>query len=122
MAVRRIGSDDDDDIGMLDAVEVLGAGRGAKGGAEAVPGRRVADPSACVDIVVSKRGPDELLDEKRLFIRAARRCYAADRAPPMLGLNPLELGGRITDGFVPAHFPPRVVDGLTDHWIEDAIL
>ena len=36
MAVGRIGADDEDDVAVFDAVEVLGAGRSAEGGVQAV--------------------------------------------------------------------------------------
>ena len=59
VAVGRVGADDHDHVGMLDRVEILGAGRGAEGGLEAIAGRRVADPRAGIDIVVAegRRGP-----------------------------------------------------------------
>src|SRR5262249_11392751 len=39
----------------------------------------------------------------------------------VLGLNPLELAGRIVDRFVPAHFLPGVGDLFADHRIVDTI-
>jgi hypothetical protein len=38
VAVGGVGADDDDDVRVLDRVEVLRAGRGAEGAAQAVAG------------------------------------------------------------------------------------
>ena len=95
MAVGRVGADDDDDIGVLDRIEILRAGRGAEGGAEAVAGRRMADAGAGIDIVVAEAGADQLLDEIGFFIGAARRGDAADRIAAVLILDAAEFGGRM---------------------------
>ena len=79
MGVGRIGADDHHDVGLLDRVEILRAGRGAEGRAQAVAGRRMADAGAGIDIVVAEAGADQLLHQKGLFIGAARRGDAADR-------------------------------------------
>ena len=92
----RIGADDHDDVGVLDGVEVLRAGRRAVGLAEAIAGRRMADARAGIDVVVAEAGADELLHQERLFIGAARRGDAADGILAVLGLDALELGGGIS--------------------------
>ena len=79
MGVGRVGADHQDDVGLVDRLEVLGAGRGAEGRLQAVAGRRVADAGAGVDVVVAERGADHLLDDEDLFVGAARRGDAADR-------------------------------------------
>ncbi len=60
-------------------------------------------------LLLPKAAADELLDQKRLFIGAARGRDAAHRAPAVFGLDSLELRRRVADGLLPAHFPPRVV-------------
>lgn len=90
MPVGRVGADDDDDIGMLDRVEILRAGRGAERLAEAVAGRRMADAGAGIDIVIAETGADQLLDEEGLLVGAARRGDAADRIPAVLILDTAE--------------------------------
>src|SRR5258705_3476813 len=117
----RIGADDDDDVGVLDRVEVLCAGRGAIGLAEAIAGRRVTDARAGVDVVVAEAGADQLLHQEGFFIGAARRRDAADGVPAILTLDAPEFGGRIRNGLVPAHFLPRVGDLLADHRFEDTL-
>ena len=93
-AVGRVGADDHDDVGVLDRVEILRAGRGAEGLAEAVAGRRMADAGAGVDIVVAEAGADQLLDEIGLLVGAARRGDAADRVLAVLVLDAAELAWR----------------------------
>ena len=79
-AVGRVGADHHDHVGLVDRLEVLRAGRRAEGLLEAVAGRRVADPGAGVDVVVAERRAHHLLDDVDLFVGAARRRDAADRA------------------------------------------
>src|SRR3569833_438145 len=122
MRRRRIGADDDDDVAVFDRVEVLRAGRGAVGLAEAVAGRRMADAGTGVDVVVAEDGADQLLHQESFFIGAARRGDAANRGPAVFLLNALELGSSVGDRLVPAHFLPRLVDRGADHWVEDALL
>ena len=122
MPVGRVGADDHHDIGMIDAVEILGAGRGAEGGLQAIAGRRMADARAGVDVVVAKTLPHQLLDEIGLLVGAARRGDAADRAAAMLVLDAAELAGDVRERFFPAHFAPRIADLFPDHRVEDAIL
>ena len=54
-----------DHVGLVDRVEILRAGRGAEGLAEAIAGRRMADPGAGIDVVVAEDGADQLLDQDR---------------------------------------------------------
>ena len=122
MRRRRIGADDDDDVRILDGIEVLGAGRGAVGLAEAVAGRRVADAGAGVDVIVAEALPDQLLDEVGLLVGAARRGDAADRALAVLVLDAAEFAGDVLERLIPRHLAPRVRDLLADHRVEDALL
>ena len=122
VAVGRVGADHDHHVAGLDAVEILGAGRGAEGGLEAVAGRRMADPRAGIDIVVAEAGADQLLDEEGLLVGAARRGDAADRALAIFGLDAAELGRGMRDRLVPAHLAPGLVDRGADHRLEDALL
>ena len=120
--VGRVGANDHDDVGMLDRVEILGAGRGAVSGLEAVAGRRVADPGAGIDVVVAEAGAHELLHHEGLLVGAARGGDAADGGDAVFGLDALELGGRVTDGLLPRHLAPRIGDLGADHRLQDAVL
>ena len=71
MGVGRIGADHHHDVGLLDRIEVLGAGGGPERRAEAIAGRRMAHPRAGIDIVVAEAGADQLLHQERLFVGAA---------------------------------------------------
>ena len=90
MAIGRIGADDDDDVSGHHAVEILGAGRGAEGGLQAVTGRRVADARAGIDIVVAEAGTDQLLDEEGLLIGAPAGGDPADRMLAVARLDAAE--------------------------------
>ena len=48
VGIGGVGADDEDDVGLVDRLEVLGAGRRAERLAEPIPGGGVADPSACL--------------------------------------------------------------------------
>ncbi len=119
--VGRVGADHHHHVRVVDGVEVLGAGRRAEGGLEAVAGRRVAHARARVDVVAAEGGAHHLLDEERLLVRAARRGDAAEGSRPVRAADALELGGGVADGLVPRHLAPRVGDPGPDHRLEDAI-
>ena len=87
MPVGGVRADHHDDVGLRDRLEVLGAGRLTERLLEPVTRRRVADPRAGVDVVVAERGAHHLLDDVDLFVGAARRGDAADRARAVLGLD-----------------------------------
>ncbi len=71
MAVGRIGADDHHDVGMLDGIEILGAGGGAEGARQTIAGRGMADAGAGIDVVVAKTGADQFLHHEHFFIGAA---------------------------------------------------
>ena len=75
----------------------------------------MADARAGIDVVVAERGADHLLDEPNFFIRAARRCDAADRVGSVVFLNRLQSLGREVDGRVPGNFLPGVIGRLPNH-------
>jgi hypothetical protein len=122
VTVGRVGADDDDHVGVLDGIEILGAGRGAESLAEAVAGGRMADAGAGVDIVVAEAGADQLLHQEGLLVGAARRGDAADRALAVLELQPAEFLGDMGEGFFPGDFAPGIGDLLAHHRIEYAVL
>ena len=121
MRVGRIGADHHDDIGLVDRVEILRAGRGAEGLAETVAGRRMADARAGIDVVVAEHGAHQLLHQKGLLVGAARRGDAADRAGAVFRLDAPELGGDAADRLVPAHLAPGIGDLLAQHRLQDAV-
>ena len=84
MRVGRVGADDQDHVGFVDRIEVLGAGRGAEGGLQAVAGRRVADAGAGIDVVVAEGGAHQLLHQEGLLVGAAGGGDAADGVAAVL--------------------------------------
>src|SRR3546814_2826429 len=74
------------------------------------------------DLVVAEALPDHLLDEEGLFIGAAARRNAADRACAILRLDTAKLARGVSDGFVPAHLAPRLADRGPDHRFQYAVL
>ena len=122
VAVGRVGTDDHDDVGVLDRREVLRPGGRPERRLEAVAGRRVADPGAGVDVVRAEGRSHHLLDEVDLLVRAARRGDAADGGRAVLRGDRLEAARRVGDGLVPADLTPRLVDRVADHRVQDAIL
>src|SRR5262249_45628396 len=67
-------------------------------------------------------GGDQLLHQGGLLVGAARGGDAADGQPAVLVLQALELGGDAADRVLPAHLAPRLVDALTHHRLQDALL
>ncbi len=120
--VGRVGSDQQDHVGLVDGAEVLGAGGGAEGLLEAVSRRGVTHPRTGVDVVVAERRPDHLLDDVDLLVGAAAGGDAADRADAVLGLEGLEAVGRLGDRLVPRDLAPLVVDRVAHHRGELAVL
>ena len=110
MSSGRVAADDHDHVGVVDGVEVLGAGRSAESGAQAIAGGGVADAGAGVHVVVAEAAADQLLDEVGFFGRAARGGQAAQGVLAVLLLDALELGGDAADGLFPAHLTPRIGD------------
>ena len=121
MPVGRVGADHQDHVGLLDAVEILRARRGAEGLPEPVAGRRVADAGAGIDIVVAEARADQLLHEERLLVGAARGGDAPDRTLAMRGLDAFEFGCHVGDRLFPAHLAPGIGDLGAQHRLGDAI-
>src|SRR3954451_5094524 len=115
MPVRRVRADDEDDVGLRDRLEILGARRRAECLLQPVARRRMADARAGIDVVVAEGGADELLNEEGFLVRAARRGDAADRIDSVPSLDALELDRRAADRLVPCRLAPRVGDLLADH-------
>ena len=120
--VGRVGADDQDHVGLVDALEVLRAGGFAERLLQAIAGRRVADARARVDVVVVEGGADHALHGVDFLVGRARGGDAADRVLAVLGLRLLEALGGVVDRLVPRDVPPRIGDLLADHRCQDAIL
>jgi hypothetical protein len=88
--VGRVGADDDDQVGALDRLGSLRAGRGAEGLAQAVAGGRVADARAGVDVVAAEGGAHQLLHQVGFLVGAAARGDAAQGRGAMRRLDGLE--------------------------------
>src|ERR1019366_1776410 len=108
MRVGRIAADDQNDVGLVNRVEVLRAGRSAEGLVETVAGRRVTDARAGVDVIVAKAGANKLLNQIALFIGAARRGDAADRTATVFSLDFVEALCGKGDRLLPRYNAPRV--------------
>src|SRR5690606_34724527 len=122
VGVGRVGADHHHHVGVHDRIEVLRAGAGAERGLQAVAGRRVADARAGIDVVGAEAGADQLLHEEGFLVGAAARGDTAEGAGAVLGLDLVQLVGGVGERLVPADFAPRLVDGLADHRVEDAVL
>ena len=122
MAVGRVGADQQHNVGLLDRVEILRAGRGAERRAQSVARRRMADASAGVGVVVAEHLARQLLHQIRLLIGAARRRDDTDRILAGRRLDAPELGCDTTDRLLPRHFAPGIGDLLAHHRLEDAVL
>ena len=120
--VGRVGADDDDHVGLLDAVEILRARAGAERRLQPVTRGRMADPRAGVGVVVAKHRADHLLDEEGLLVGAPARRDAADGAAPVPGLDVAQPGRGEVYRLVPADFAPRRLDAVADHRVQDAVL
>ena len=70
VSVGGVGPDDQDDVGIFDAIKILRSRAGAKGCFEAVSGRRMAHTRAGIDIVIAKACPDKFLHKEGFFIGA----------------------------------------------------
>ena len=118
MAVGRVGADDHDDVGLVDALEVLRAGGFAERLLQAIAGRRMADAGAGIDVVVAEGGANHALHDVDFLVGRARGGDAADGAAAVLGLHRLEAVGGELDGLIPRHDAPRIGDVLADHRAE----
>ncbi len=121
VALRGIGADNKDHVGMFDAVEILRARRGAESGLEAVAGGRVADACASIDVVVAEALSDQLLDEEGFLIGTPAGGNAADGADAVSVLDAAELGGDMSDRLFPGNLAPRLVHRTAHHGIENAV-
>ena len=72
VSFRRIGSDDQDTIGMFQVFDGIGSSTGTEGALHAQGGGRVADPGAAVDVVGAHYGPHEFLHQVIFFIGTTR--------------------------------------------------
>ena len=115
MRVRRVGADQQNDVGLLHRLEVLRARRGAEGGLQSVAGRRMADPGAGIDIVGAEGRPDHLLDDIDFLVGAARGGNAADGALAVFCLHILQPAGGEGDRLVPGDLAPGIGDRVADH-------
>src|SRR5688572_31938407 len=100
MTLRRIGTDQQHDIGLHHRSECLCAGGLAQRVLETVARGRMTHARARIDIVVAESRTHELLHEIRLFVRATRRGNAADGIASMLRLDTLELARGMADRLV----------------------
>ena len=121
MAVGGIGADDENHVGLHHRVEILGAGRFAQGLLQPVPGGRVTDARARVDVVVAEPGADQLLHQIGFLVGAARGGDGADGVAAVLRLDALHFGGRVRDRLLPGHLAPGIADLGADHGLHDAV-
>ena len=116
-----IRADHENHVRLHHRIEVLRARRLAERVLQAIAGGRMAHARAGVDVVVAEAGAHELLHEVGLLVGAARGGDAADGVAAVLGLNALQLGGRIGDRLLPGDLAPGVGDLLADHRLQDAV-
>ncbi len=77
---HRIGADQQHDLGLRHVHHRVRHRAGADALEQRRDARRVAEPSAVIDVVGSEPGAHELLEEIRLLVRALRRAEARERA------------------------------------------
>ena len=121
MSVGGIGADDEDHVGFHHGIEILSAGGFAQRLFQSISGGRMAHPRTGVDIVVTKAGAHQFLDQVGLFVRTARGGDAADRIAPVFLLKPLELSGGVGDRLLPGDLAPRIGDFRADHGLHDTV-
>ena len=108
-------------VGVLDQIELVGAGRSAEGGFQPVARGRMADAGAGVGVVVAEHPARQFLDQVGFLVGAARGRNNADQFAPVRSLQAAELGGDMGDRLVPADFAPGIGDGRADHRLQDAV-
>ncbi len=79
-------------------------------------------PRAGIDIVGAETRPDQLLDKKGFLVGATARRDPAQRIAAIGIADSVDAGGGIGQRLFPAHFAPRLVDRLPDHWRMNALL
>src|SRR5215211_6333051 len=82
----------------------------------------MAYPRAGIDVVVSERRANHLLERIHFLVRATGRTDPTDSAHAVLVLKLAEVLGGERDRLVPAYLAPWIGDPLTDHWLEHAVL
>ncbi len=119
--IGRIGSDHHDAVRLHHRRKGLCAGRLPERVLQAIACRRVTHPRAGVHVVGSEGGADQLLNQERLLVGAARGSNSAHRVGTVLRLNSPDLARGVTDRFLPGHFAPLIRDLRADHGFRDAI-
>ena len=93
MVHRRVGADDDDDLG----IQCRGEGRGYGAGVEALHqsryGAGVAEPGTVVHVVVAEAGADQLLEQVGLLVRSLSRAEARQALRSPRRLDAVEAAG-----------------------------
>ncbi len=121
MGVRRVGPDEQHDVGLLDGGEVLRAGRRPERLLQPEARRRMADPGAGVHIVRAEGRAHHLLDGEHLLVGAARRRDPADGSGTIAVLDGPQPGGGVRDRLLPADLAPGVGRLLAQERVEHAI-
>ena len=122
MSVGGVGPDDQDDVGVFNAVKILRSRACAKGCFEPVSGRRMTHACAGIDIVIAKACPDKFLHKEGFFIGATARGDSTKGVAAIFRANPFQFGRGVGKSFVPFDFAPRIADRLADHGLQNAFL
>ena len=101
MVLGRIGTDDDDDVGILALVE--GGGDGGRADRLQQGGDRggVAEPGAVIDIVGAETGAHELLEQVGLLVRGLGRAETGERLGAVAIANFFQARGRAVERLLP---------------------
>ena len=110
----RVGTDDHDDVGLQDRIEVLAGRAPAHRRGQAELGGRVADARAVVDVVVAHHRSDEFLREEYLFVGATRGRHAPDRTHSMARLQVAKTPRGLGKSVLPGRLAPVFVDVVAD--------
>ena len=79
VGLGRVGTRDQDAVGIADVTYRVGHGAAAKGHPQTGDGAGVAETGAMIHVIGAKAGPHEFLEQIVLFVRAAGRGQPRDR-------------------------------------------
>ena len=120
--VRGVRADDQHHVGLFDAVEILRAGRGAKGLAQPVTRGRMTHPRTGIGIIVAEDRAGQLLNQIGFLIGAATGGDDPHRPPPVPLLDGVHTTGRKGQRLAPGDLAPGLVDAVADHRRQNAVL
>src|SRR5437773_199841 len=105
MCLARVGTPQEDDIGLLDFLKGIRAAPSPKHCRQTDDAWRVSGPVAAIDVVAANRHAGQFLGHEVHFVRAFGATKKPKRARTVPLNNGLEASGGAIQGFVPARRP-----------------